>query len=159
MNIDINLNIRLHHYDISLAQLQFLDCYPPVLKKKTPARFGPCCASRAGGSRPFSEVSAGAWSPHGSSEEYPHNLCCRVHGYSITAPEDFVRGLGGPSPGSVINHFPAFGQYMRNRFFLFPTKTTGSSRGPTVSRSVRQEKRVFCSCTKDLYSVTPRQTL
>ncbi|GFO35476.1 hypothetical protein PoB_006198100 [Plakobranchus ocellatus] len=96
---------------------------------------------------------------HGSSEEYPHNLCCRTHGYSITAPEDFVRGHGGPSAGAVTNHFPAFGQDMLNRFVPFPTKTTGSSRGPTVSRSVRQEERVPRFCTKDLYSVTPWQTL
>ncbi|GFN85092.1 hypothetical protein PoB_001159800 [Plakobranchus ocellatus] len=43
----------------------------------------------------FSEVNAGAWSPrlmHGSSEELPLNLCCRTHGNSITAPEDFVQG-------------------------------------------------------------------
>ncbi|GFO38230.1 hypothetical protein PoB_006473500 [Plakobranchus ocellatus] len=134
-----------------------------VLKKKTPARFGLCRASRAGGSRPFSEVNARAWSPrslHGSSEEHPHNLCCRTHGYSITAPGDFVHGHGGPSAGAVTGHFPAFGRDMRNRFLLFPTKTTGSSRGPTVSRSVSQEERVPRSCTKDLYSVTtPWQTL
>ncbi|GFN95948.1 hypothetical protein PoB_002245400 [Plakobranchus ocellatus] len=132
------------------------------IKKKTPTRFGPCCASRAGGSSPFSGVNARAWSPrslHGSSEEHPHNLCRRTHGYSITAPEDFVHGPGGPTARAVTDHFPAFGQDLRNLFIMFPTKTTGSSRGPTVSRSVRQEERVFRSCTKDLYSVTPWQTL
>ncbi|GFN89425.1 hypothetical protein PoB_001593100 [Plakobranchus ocellatus] len=120
------------------------------------------CASRAGGSRPSSEVNAGAWSlasPHGSLEELPQDLCCRTHGYSITAPEDSVHGPGGPSARVVTDHFPAFGQDMLNRFFLFPTKTTGSSHGPTVSRSVCQEERVFRSCTKDLYSITPWQTL
>ncbi|GFO15101.1 polyprotein [Plakobranchus ocellatus] len=96
---------------------------------------------------------------HGSLKELPQNLCCRTHDNSVTAPEDFVRGLIGPSAGAATGHFPAFGQDMRNRFFLFPAKTTGSSRRPTVSRSVRQEKRVFRSCTKDLYSVTPWQTL
>ncbi|GFN92817.1 hypothetical protein PoB_001932300 [Plakobranchus ocellatus] len=134
----------------------------PVLKEDTRSLWTLLCSS--GWWRPpfFSEVNAGAWSPrlpHGSSEELPHNLCCRTHGNSITAPEDFVRRLGGPSNGAVTDHFPALGQDMLNRFFLFPAKTAGSSRGPTVSRSVRQEERVFRSCTKDLYSVTPWQTL
>ncbi|GFO14893.1 hypothetical protein PoB_004139800 [Plakobranchus ocellatus] len=95
------------------------------IKKEDTRAVWACCASRAGGSRPSSEVSAGAWSlasPHGSSEEHTHNLCCRTHGYSITAPEDFVHRHGGPSPGTAINHFPAFGQDMRNPFFPFPTK-------------------------------------
>ncbi|GFO11997.1 hypothetical protein PoB_003850200 [Plakobranchus ocellatus] len=74
--------------------------------------------------------------------ELSHNLCCRTHGNSVTAPEDFVRGLLGPSARAVTIHFSAFEQDMRNRFFLFPAKTTGSRRRPSVSRSVRKEERM-----------------
>ncbi|GFO19578.1 hypothetical protein PoB_004608300 [Plakobranchus ocellatus] len=78
-----------------------------LLKKKAPAQFGPCCAFRAGGSRPFSDVKRRAWSPrlpHGSSEEHPHNFSCLTHGNSVTAPEDVVRGLIGPSARATYRH-------------------------------------------------------
>ncbi|GFN78012.1 hypothetical protein PoB_000451800 [Plakobranchus ocellatus] len=138
-----------------------LSKFPSTFKKKTPARFESCCPCRTGGSHPFSEVNTGAWSPrlvHGSSEELPQNRCCRTHDNSISAPEDFVHGLIGPFARAFTGHFPAFGQVMRNRFFLFPAKTPGSSRGPTVSRSVHQEERVLRSCTKDSV-VEPGQLL
>ncbi|GFO03717.1 hypothetical protein PoB_003022200 [Plakobranchus ocellatus] len=74
---------------------------------KYPHSFRTLLYFSAGGSRPFAEVSRLL---HGSSEELPHDFGCHTHGNSVTAPEDFVHGLIGPSSRAVTSHFSAFGQ-------------------------------------------------
>ncbi|GFO38985.1 hypothetical protein PoB_006549000 [Plakobranchus ocellatus] len=101
----------------------------------------------------FSEVNAGlpftAWLAGRNSE----NFCRRDHGNPVLPSKDIVKGLISPSCGAVIHQFPAFGQNMHNRFFLFPKHTTHSSGRPTASRSVRQWERVARFCAEYLYYV------
>ncbi|GFN73943.1 hypothetical protein PoB_000044900 [Plakobranchus ocellatus] len=84
-----------------------------------------------------SEVNAGAWS---------WQLDHRARRFRSQAYQATLQGGHRPSAGI---------RTLQSRLFLFPTKTSRSSCGPSVSRSVRKGERVFRSCAKDLYSVTP----
>ncbi|GFO33622.1 hypothetical protein PoB_006012700 [Plakobranchus ocellatus] len=116
---------------------------PTALSSGSHLQFeGRCFTFRAGGCRPCSEVNAGAWSPvYCMARRRNFRMILAAVLMATRSPHQRI-SFSGVS-GHPLDHL-AFAQKMQNYLLPFPTKSTGSSCGPTVSRSVIRHSDKTC---------------